>query len=101
MIEVDAELTVYDGEHLGNKRWYSRTFKLAGVPRVGDTIELTDGGWSEEIRTVWWLFDGRVMIDFPMHVTDSACEEIKRSRILHYASEDDLAALEPAGWIRR
>jgi hypothetical protein len=100
VIEVKATLTMYDGESLGDKRWYTRTFRWPAVPRAGDRIEITNGGWTEEVRDVWFLYDGSIAIEFAMHVTDSATETIKRSGNLHYVADEDLAALEPAGWER-
>jgi hypothetical protein len=90
---------------MGRDRVYRRVVELPGVPRVGDRIELTDGGWSEPVRDVWWQYDGTVMIEFRTHATDSAGEEIlaitnRLDSSLVYVDPEDLAALEPAGWER-
>lgn len=91
---VLLSLTVH--EMGAGRRWYSKSVGLPGVPRVGDRVELAEGGWTETVEAVWWNRDGSILIEFPAHATQ---EVIDRSPLLYgWASEEDLASLLEDGW---
>ena len=92
---VLLSLTVHD---MGAKRHlYSREVKLPGIPRVGDRVELSSGGWTETVETVWWNLDGSILIEFPAHATQAVIDQ-SPPLLYAWASEDDLASLLEEGW---
>lgn len=53
-----------DGQH------FSKTVDWPAVPRMGDEMQLTDGGWSEPVERVWWPADkpdGAVQVELGTH----------------------------------
>lgn len=103
MIPITLWLPVIETP-MGNARTYKLEVKYPAVPRIGDTIEITDGGWTEEARFVWWHFDGTISIEFAPHVRDSAGPEMlaltnNRETPHQYMGEEDFEGLEPAGWV--
>lgn len=55
----------------------SRTIEMAVVPRVGEAVQLTTGGWSERVAAVWhYLDDGAVSVEFAQRAYDGAFEDL-------------------------
>jgi hypothetical protein len=56
---------------------FSKSIELfGGLPRPGDLVNLTDGGWSEEVARVWWNLDETpisYLVEF-RRVTDTQLE---------------------------
>lgn len=92
---VLLSLTVHDMG--GRRHWYSKEVQLPGVPRAGDRVELSDGGWTETVEQVWWNHDGSILIEFPAHATQEVIDRSPRG-MYAWAGEEDLAGLLADGW---
>jgi hypothetical protein len=73
----------------GHKRAYAtKTMELPGVPVRGDYVNLTDSGWSEPVRLVWWgADDGLVRVELG-----------HKSMVIITAQSDVIADLRNEGW---
>lgn len=103
MIRVMLWLPIVEDER-GQATNYKRSVVLPSVPRVGDNVAITDGGWTEVVRFVWWdPDDSTVTLEFAPQVRDGAGEQClawtNSTNLPHaYLGEEDYAALKPAGW---
>jgi hypothetical protein len=54
-----------------------RTAAMVAVPRVGEDVQLTAGGWSEPVKAVWHdLADGSVTVEFATQEYTAAVEDL-------------------------
>ena len=100
MIPVVMSMAVHVERTMGRPVVITRECELHQVPSVGDDVEITEDGWSEEVKRVYWNFDGSAVVEFKPHATDSAGEEMLR--LFPYLAADDFEALKVApGWSYR
>jgi hypothetical protein len=54
------------------------TVSAAFLPRVGELVTISDGGWSEEVRRVWHDRGKRTVVEIgkPMGVEDGQGEDL-------------------------
>lgn len=94
IVELSLSFQEYGGENL--RRTYRLRRDFVAIPRIGEDIEITDGGWTETVRDVTWMYNGDVLIGFGPHVTG---DDVPRTSSLPYAALDELPALAAAGWV--
>ncbi len=56
MIPVRIDVSLRD-RTTGERHLASRVSVLPAVPRVGEEVVLSPGGWSEQVTGIWWDMD--------------------------------------------
>lgn len=69
---------------------WERTVNWPGVPRVGESVLLTKGGWNTEIKRVWW--NAASDDEWPVAEMSETISDEERDELI--------AALVEAGWVR-
>jgi hypothetical protein len=63
MIPVRLDIPLRDRD-TGETSHASKTMNLHGVPSVGHDVTISEGGWSEPVRGVYWdTVDGSVSVE--------------------------------------
>lgn len=76
----------------------TRTVVIPGIPRVGEGVLITTGGWEEEVRSVWWnLHEGTVNVRLGGQHTKSGCVEYDPDP--DDEDENLIALLVTDGWV--
>lgn len=97
MIKVNMQIPLAN-----NKSWRrglaTRTVVIPGIPRVGDGVLITPGGWEEDVRSVWWdLHEGEVNVKLGGKHSQSGCVEYDPDP--DDDDEDLITLLVAAGWV--
>lgn len=71
-----------------------RTIVIPGIPRVGEDVIVTSGGWSEPVKNVWWdLEEQKVKVELGGR-SSSNCVEFD----VDGPNGDIRKDLQEAGW---
>jgi hypothetical protein len=86
MIPVRLTITLVDRANGYERHHLQRAAGLHVVPRKGEAVEISPGGWTEDVRNVWHdLAAGAVYVDF--------------ADVQYDADHEDLRAMaQEAGW---
>lgn len=91
MIIIKLGMELKDTAKGWRSEYLFKTIEFPTVPREGENIQITEGGWSEPVHRVWWDAS-----------TDPATVQIElgmRAHIEYNSTVEDLADYaKEAGW---